>query len=112
MLWLIHMLNDFRSWLFLVSVASLLAVAGIALFGMARVGAPYAIALAAPLYQLLLFRLGHAVFFRFCGRDPVDVAYSSQPGLVPDRVFAISYFLLSVFSVLGVIAPLIWGTSR
>lgn len=112
MLGVIRVLNDGRSWRVLIWAASLLAATGISLFMSSRMGAEGAVAAAAPLYQLLLFRLGYTVFVRHCRREPIDVAMVWQTGLALDRVFSISYFLLSVFVPLAIVSSLTWGTAK
>ena len=51
------------------------------------------IALIAPFYQLAIFLSGYFAFFRFLGREPVDVVFNFSDDLFWDRVFMIFSFL-------------------
>jgi hypothetical protein len=107
----IRVLNDFRSWKVLFAVGCLLAATGIALFLIAGLSTKYALGLAVPLYQLLLFRLAYTWFNRKYGREPVNAATPWQRGFVPDRFFALFYTLLAWFSGFAIIATSAWGTA-
>ena len=85
MLGLVRVLNDMRSWKVLIVVTSLLAAICISLAMMGRISAEGVTASVTPLFQTLLFRVGHTWFVRRCGREPIDVAMVWQSGLALDR---------------------------
>ena len=108
----VRILNSFDSWrlLFAASVV-VVAIAGW-LLSHGRLATPEAIALAAPLYHLLLFRAAYSLFLRRMGREPENVSLVWTRGLAADRIFAFSYPMVSVFSVFAVIGHLIWATQH
>lgn len=89
-----------------------LALAACILPVMGRLSAAVVVASWAPLFQLLLFRLGYILFVRLCSREPVDVARVGRSGLALDRIFSVVFFLLSVLFPFAIIAPLVWGNAR
>ena len=77
-----------------------------------RLPSSISVALASPLYHTTLFRYFFKVFVKKIGREPVDVAFNFKSGLFYDRVFAMGFFFLSVFSSFIVVGILIWDTAN
>lgn len=92
------------------SVYALSATAGIAAVGFILVAGGIveprlAAAFAAPLAQLALVGLAFKLFVHTQGREPVDVAFNWSPGLLPDRLFALSVVLLGILPFAWLVAP-------
>lgn len=65
-----------------------------------------------PIYHFSLFRFMHKVFVKKYQREPVNTTFNWSPNIYPDRVFALSFFFISVFSSFALIAPILWGTAK
>lgn len=61
-----------------------------------------------PCYHLILYLTMLNGFIRKFKKHPVDTAYNNSPDLIPDRIFAIAFCLISIFSSLAIISPFIW----
>jgi len=107
----IALLNTFATWRLISTIAVVVALSGAALFLVNRLPAPEAIAMAAPMYHLLLFRAFHAAFVRWAGREPRDTSLQWGPGLGSDRLFSFSFYMVAIFSVFAAIGPMIWESS-
>lgn len=94
----IHVLNNRRSWSLLTLIACLLAAMSLVLYLQRLVGLPIALALAAPIYHLLLFRLFYRLFVQRQHRDPKNCALVWTSGLAIDRFFSITYLLVASLS--------------
>jgi hypothetical protein len=106
----IRVLNNRDSWRLLLAASVVVAGGAVLLLWQGLMGRPEAIALAGPLYHVLLFRLGYLFFVHRLGREPVNVSHVWGGGLAPDRLFAFSFTMVAIFSVFAVVGPLIWGS--
>ncbi len=65
-----------------------------------------------PIYHFSLYRFMHRRFVKKYHREPVNASMNWSPDIGPDRVFAISFFFMSIFSSFAVISPILWGTGK
>ena len=98
-----------RPWLPVTIVAVLAAGAG-TFFISGLIAAYLAILFAAPLYQLVLLRLLYRRFRRVHDREPADVAFNFDSGLLHDRVFAFANFFGGLFPPAGLFGWVVWGS--
>jgi hypothetical protein len=59
-----------------------------------------------------LFRLMHSRFVKRNSREPKNVSRNYQMGLEKDRVFALTFFFVSIFTSIGIIAIMLWGVDK
>ena len=87
-----------------VFLASAVLGVATALLNRDRQSLGLAVALLSPLVHSVAFRKAFRRFVRTYGHEPADVHANWNPGLAPDRAFAILFFLVST---LGTMAA--WG---
>lgn len=77
------------------------------LSGWDRLQLALAISFVFPLYHLLFYRGLRRFFIRRKKKEPVDVAFNFDSGLLADRTFALFFVLFSIFSSAIIIGLLI-----
>lgn len=89
------------------AVVNLAATAGVVSWAAGALHWLPAIGLIAPIYQLALLKYLYRRFVTRFERTPVHVWENPNPGLLPDRVFAVSVLLGGLVPVFGVVLLLL-----
>jgi len=90
-------------------VASAVLGIGVALLNRNRQSLGLAVALLSPLVHSAAFRKVFRWFVRTYGREPADVHANWSPGLVPDRAFAILFFLVCTLGTMAAWGAISWA---
>jgi len=99
-----HWLDNKSSWLILVKISSVVAIVGIILTVFYLGKHNMFIALIVPLYSISIYRPLSLYFVKKTNKQPKDTAMDWRPGLFPDRLFNISYILVStVIPIFGLL---------
>jgi hypothetical protein len=62
-----------------------------------------------PIFHWIFLKYYLNRFIIINGREPIDVAFNFNKGLFKDRVFALSYYLVSIYASLIIIGYFLWN---